>query len=618
MSLLPLPPPIANNEPEIFNRLFKDGSIKRARIIRYEYQRPKHCSFNPVITKKAREIGTPRNRQKTFDKLYNQDKINRDKKNKRIRRAQTALPKKCTFKPEINKLSKKYGRNTDNYTIPIHDRLYDHGVKHLEKVDHKYRNRRPRQCTFRPSTISYGERRVLNKPGYNKPVHERLYHSARARTRRRDTINRKRAFLNREHTFTPRINKQKNNNHNSRRPESKSNKDNNNNNNNNKKTSDESPVFNRLHKQAIQHQERRSKLAARRPQYPFSPSISRRGRRLVRKSMIRGGDGDDSKPETSSGGEDETTTTTTSIVAQNGKTLLTAEERLTRKRLNMKKTIATSERLFQQAKLKQKRMRKIALENKINKPKNCTFTPRINNNNRKRTKNKGKFGDRLYSDYKKRNQRRKQRIEERDKRFNRQRRWNNKNRRINNNNNKRKRRKDNSDDDDDSSNDSAVEDGDSSDEENKSYSNNGKISPSQFNKNYNAKMKKYLEAKERRKRRANAAPSDCTFTPIINKHVKTKSLLRKFSTNIKKKKRNNNNNNNIANARRHRRRKSNAAVMKMYNDGLKEQILRGGEMVRNRNRFDTSSNNNNTMTKWTEKDIDQELDLFDSYATSNK
>ena len=54
-------------------------------------------------------------------------------------------------------------------------------------------------------------------------------------------------------------------------------------------------------------------------------------------------------------------------------------------------------------------------------------------------------------------------------------------------------------------------------------------------------MKKYLEAKERRKRRANAAPSDCTFTPIINKHVKTKSLLRKFSTNIKKKKRNNNN-----------------------------------------------------------------------------
>ena len=41
-------------------------------------------------------------------------------------------------------------------------------------------------------------------------------------------------------------------------------------------------------------------------------------------------------------------------------------------------------------------------------------------------------------------------------------------------------------------------------------------------------------------------------------------------------------------------------------------------MVRNRNRFDTSSNNNNTMTKWTEKDIDQELDLFDSYATSNK
>ena len=58
--------------------------------------------------------------------------------------------------------------------------------------------------------------------------------------------------------------------------------------------------------------------------------------------------------------------------------------------------------------------------------------------------------------------------------------------------------------------------------------------------------------------------------------------------------------------------------MKMYNDGLKEQILRGGEMVRNRNRFDTSSNNNNTMTKWTEKDIDQELDLFDSYATSNK
>ena len=58
--------------------------------------------------------------------------------------------------------------------------------------------------------------------------------------------------------------------------------------------------------------------------------------------------------------------------------------------------------------------------------------------------------------------------------------------------------------------------------------------------------------------------------------------------------------------------------MKMYNDGLKEQILRDGEMVRNRNRFDTSSNNNNTMTKWTEKDIDQELDLFDSYATSNK
>ena len=33
MSLLPLPPPIANNEPEIFNRLFKDGSILTIIII---------------------------------------------------------------------------------------------------------------------------------------------------------------------------------------------------------------------------------------------------------------------------------------------------------------------------------------------------------------------------------------------------------------------------------------------------------------------------------------------------------------------------------------------------------------------------------------------------------
>ena len=171
-----------------------------------------HCSFNPIITRKARNIVTPSNRQETFDKLYKQDKISRDRRNKSIRRAQTALPSKCTFKPEINKLSRKYGRNTSNYTIPIHDRLYEHGVRHLEKVDHKYRNRRPRQCTFRPSTISYGERRVSTKPEQKKPVHERLYHSAKARAKRRDKLNRKRAFLSREHTFTPRINSPRKNN----------------------------------------------------------------------------------------------------------------------------------------------------------------------------------------------------------------------------------------------------------------------------------------------------------------------------------------------------------------------------------------------------------------------
>ena len=111
-----------NDKLNVFNRLFKESSIKRARRIRNEYQRPAHCSFRPSITKRARKLVSPCSRQETFDKLYKQDKVIREKRASN-QTSTNRLPKGCSFKPEINKLSRKYGRNSDNYTIAIHDRL---------------------------------------------------------------------------------------------------------------------------------------------------------------------------------------------------------------------------------------------------------------------------------------------------------------------------------------------------------------------------------------------------------------------------------------------------------------------------------------------------------------
>ena len=109
---------------DVFNRLFKESSIKRARRIRNEYERPAHCSFRPSITKRAKNLVSPRSRQATFDKLYMQDKVNRKKREHRIKRAQTALPKGCSFKPEIFKLQFNNHiinnfKTTKTITIPL-------------------------------------------------------------------------------------------------------------------------------------------------------------------------------------------------------------------------------------------------------------------------------------------------------------------------------------------------------------------------------------------------------------------------------------------------------------------------------------------------------------------
>eukprot|EP00943_MAST-04B_sp_MAST-4B-sp1_P005874 g5874.t1 len=261
-------------------------------------------------------------------------------------------------------------------------------------------------------------------------------------------------------------------------------------------------------------------------------------------------------------------------------------ERLKQRNRRLKRRIATSERLFQYAKLKQKKMRKIAMEKQNNKPKDCTFTPRINHK-KSSMKRDGTFGDRLYSDYKERSQRQKKRMQERDRKFIRRRKWHRtKNERKN---------AGGSDCSDSGNDDSDFEDG-----------GDRKISSSKFSENYNIKMKKYLEAKEKRARRATATPSDCTFRPTINRHVKAKRIINNFSNKIKKKQKKYRN--------ERQRRKSNVAVMKMYNEGLKEQLLCGAEIVKNNRSGDGS--NTNAVNKWTDKEIDNELEMFDRYANN--
>ena len=61
-------------------------------------------------------------------------------------------------------------------------------------------------------------------------------------------------------------------------------------------------------------------------------------------------------------------------------------------------------RLFEQAKVSQQKKRAIAQQNERSKPKDCTFTPRINRNanSKKCSRNrsgKKRIGDRLYSDF---------------------------------------------------------------------------------------------------------------------------------------------------------------------------------------------------------------------------
>ena len=105
-------------------------------------------------------------------------------------------------------------------------------------------------------------------------------------------------------------------------------------------------------------------------------------------------------------------------------------------------------------------------------------------------------------------------------------------------------------------------------------------------------MKRYLESKEKRKRKANSNPIDCTFTPIINRHVKTKSIVRSIKRNIKRK-------NKSCGASR---RKGNAAIMQTYNAGL--MIKPKGYQ----NRFETGKSE--AIEQWTEKDIEDELNMF--------
>ena len=55
--------------------------------------------------------------------------------------------------------------------------------------------------------------------------------------------------------------------------------------------------------------------------------------------------------------------------------------------------------------------------------------------------------------------------------------------------------------------------------------------------------------------------------------------------------------------------------MKMYNEGLKEQLVRSAENVNN-NRFGDIDSNANAVNKWSEKDIDHELEMFDKYTNN--
>ena len=228
-----------------------------------------------------------------------------------------------------------------------------------------------------------------------------------------------------------------------------------------------------------------------------------------------------------------------------------------------------SDRLFEQAKLSQQKKRAIAQQNERSKPKNCTFTPRINGNtsNKKYSRNRsGKkgIGDRLYSDYLSRKNRREERIKERDRAYKTYKR-----RKI-------RRLRNQRGDSDSDSDESAT------------------ISPSKFEESYNSKMKRYLESKEKRKLKANSTPIDCTFAPIINRHVKTKSILRSIKKNIKRKHK----------SRGASKRKSNAAVMQTYNAGLMHKP-KGYQ-----NRFETGNSKGEAIGQWMEKDIEDELDMF--------